>query len=73
MPDKRCTARIRNPKSGQETRCNNPGVVAVVDPMGTREVYCLGHKALYEGFLAQAQHDAARWRNVPQYAEGASA
>lgn len=63
---KQCTASIVDPKNGVRRRCNNLAAVSVIDPGGTRENYCLGHKRLYDEFLAQAEHDAARWRNVPQ-------
>lgn len=65
MPE-RCTASIVDQQTEQRRRCNNEGEVAVTDVTGSREVYCHGHHKLYQEFLTQAEHDAARWRNVPQ-------
>lgn len=65
---RRCTAEILNPKTGVRSTCNNAAIVQVTSETGSQEAYCLGHKKLYDEFLIQAQHDAARWRNVPQFA-----
>jgi hypothetical protein len=66
-----CTATIDDPKTGVRRTCNNPAVTRVTDTLtGSREFYCPGHQRLYEEFLQQADHDAARWRSVPQGAAG---
>lgn len=67
-----CTAIIIDPDKGVRRTCLNPGVVAVTEIGGSREVYCVGHNALREEFLAQVKIDQERWRSVPQVATGAS-